>query len=185
MKPTLAALMEAIKSDNLEAFEAALRDGPGLNKRRGIYTPLTRIAEETPEKNGVKMTELLLKAGADPNLKDPSRHLNIPLEYAVVQLRGIKAQKDSYSTQEEYEKDLKPVVEVIQLLYAVTSHENLRAVHRDYNGVIPSEIVISRKQESLVPANMGQEVRAGKRKNKKNTNKRRKTTKRRKTLKKF
>jgi len=157
------ALKAAIASDKLDAFKAALQNGADPNQGDENYTPLTMLAEETPEENGVKMIDLLLQAGANANLKDSSDDPKIPLEYAVIQLRMFKRQK-------ALEKDVKRAGEVIGLLYPATNDANIEAVQNKYNGVIPSEIGITR---------------AGKRKQTRKTNKRRKTTKRRKTLKKF
>jgi len=165
------ALKAAIESDNLEAFNAALENGAKPNQGDENYTPLTRLAEETPEKNGLKMIELLLKAGANANLKDSSDDPKIPLEYAVLQLRMFKTHKG-------HEEDVKRAGEVIGLLYPATNDANIAAVQRDYNGVIPSEIGSTRKPAPIPNG-------AGKRKHKKKTNKRRKTTKRRRTLKRF
>ena len=161
------ALEQAIRNDDLGAFTAALESGANPNQGDDVYTPLTMLAEETPEENGVKMIDLLLKAGADANLK-ALNHDEIPLEYAVLQLQMFKHQNGS-------KKDLERVKEVMKLLCPATTDANLYALNKQYNGVMPTSCTIHLKPE----------LRAGKRKNKKKTNKRRKTIKRRKTLKKF
>jgi len=172
------ALKAAIASDNLEAFKAALENRANPNQGDDVYTPLTMLSEDPPAENGLEMIRLLLEKGADANLKDSSDDPKIPLEYAVAALSGVVNQKKYYPNEDDYKKDVNECKAVIKILCPATTRANLDAVDKKYNGLIPTSCFTSRKQPHILPTG------AGKRKNKKKTNKRRKTIKRRKTLKK-
>jgi len=210
-----SALQEAIRKDNLEGLKTALRNGANPNQGDKMYTPLTMIAEDPRPENRPEMLRLLLKAGADANLKDD---FTIPLEYAVDGLRQVVMYKESY-TEEQYKTYVKECNDIIEILCPATDPANIEKVNKKYPGLLPESCLFKVASERVEPAMKALEAHtnksyrappgtydvppgfsesvgeyaygvktprpaAGKRKNKRKTNKRRNTLKRRRTLKK-
>lgn len=210
-----AALLEATKRRNVQGVKQALASGANPNEEYDGYTPLTYISEDLGGPSGVEIIRLLLKAGADANVKSSGES---PLEFAAQALRNFYNDREEYIDPVEYEKSY---LEAIDLLCPLTDPANIQEVNKKYPGILPASCLSKSTTARVEPAMKALEAQtnrtyrappgtydvppgfsesvgeyafgiktprptgAGKRKNKKNTNKRRKTTKRRKTLKKY
>ena len=208
-----ANLVAGVREANVQRVKNALNAGANPNTEFNSYTVLCYSIEDLLDSKGVRIIDLLLKAGADPNLKtfDTS-----PLEFAVQPLyKFYRDNPDRYVNPVEYEKSHK---EVLEFLCPVTDVEIIKEVNEKYPELVESclsKSATARVEPAMkaleaqtnksyrappgtydVPPGFSESVgdyafgiktprpSAGKRKNKKKTNKRRKTTKRRRTLKK-
>ena len=139
------ALSKAISIKDLEGVKTALRNGANPNEG---YGSLDSIADQLITDDNLEILRLLLKGGADPNIKVYGRST---LETAAESI-GITHQYKEKLTEEEFTKYLKINNEAIAILCPLTHPEIIQEVNKKYPGILPESCLSSSTTARVEPA---------------------------------
>jgi hypothetical protein len=134
-----ANLIDGVRNLNVQGVKMALNAGANPNTEFNSYTSYTVLcwiiegmgSEDLAGPKAARIVDLLLKAGADPNLKTCGQS---PLEFAAESLyRFYRDEKDRYINRVEYEKSQK---EILDLLCPVTDTAIVEEVREKYPEIV-------------------------------------------------